>query len=390
MKKAKVVIGSAYGDEGKGVITDYLSSQDEESIVIRFNGGAQAGHTVVTPDGKRHVFGHFASNSFLPNATTVLSEFFVVNPLLFKKEKQALENFGVNPTVFIHEDAYITTPFEMILNQWVEDSRGANRHGSCGVGFGETIAREEVGGITFKMKDISNRDLLLSVRNYFLQRVKELGLEDVLSSNRFLIEDSFIDKFYDDLIKILADVKQFSNKLPDSNNIVFEGAQGLLLDQKFGFFPHVTRSNTGLKNVVSLSKKYNIDTLDVFYASRCYSTRHGAGPLKNALNNKPYKGITDLTNIPNQYQGNLRFAYLDLDILKSTIDVDKESVNAVLDGINVNTNIGITCLNQSEEIIFYYNNILHKEKNKDFTKFLSDIFYLNVLGGWTGTRDGFK
>lgn len=144
MKKAKVVIGSGYGDEGKGVFTDFLSSQSNESLVIRFNGGAQAGHTVMTPDGKRHVFGHFGANSFLPNSKTALSKHFVVNPLLFAKEKNILNNMDVDPEVFIHKDCAVTTPYEMILNQWQEDNRGNNRHGSCGVGFGETIQRESL------------------------------------------------------------------------------------------------------------------------------------------------------------------------------------------------------------------------------------------------------
>ena len=75
--KAKVVIGSGYGDEGKGVFTNQLSLENDKSMVIRFNGGAQAGHTVISPDGKRHVFGHFMANSFIPNSRGYFSKHFI-------------------------------------------------------------------------------------------------------------------------------------------------------------------------------------------------------------------------------------------------------------------------------------------------------------------------
>lgn len=87
--KIKVVIGSGFGDEGKGLMTDYFCSsfpRDESVLNVRFNGGAQAGHTVVTPYGLRHVFGHFGAGSFLPNVVTYLSSEFLVNPILFRKE----------------------------------------------------------------------------------------------------------------------------------------------------------------------------------------------------------------------------------------------------------------------------------------------------------------
>ena len=83
--KISVVIGANYGDEGKGLATDYLASQGTKSLVVRFNGGAQAGHTVVTPDGCRHVFHHFGSGVFA-EADTFLSKFFIVNPILFRTE----------------------------------------------------------------------------------------------------------------------------------------------------------------------------------------------------------------------------------------------------------------------------------------------------------------
>jgi adenylosuccinate synthase len=391
MKKANVVIGSAYGDEGKGVFTDFYSSKSEESLVIRFNGGAQAGHTVVSPEGRRHVFGHFAANSFLKNSKTVLSEFFVVNPLLFNKERILLSNIGVFPKVFIHSECYVSTPFEMILNQWMEESRGGDRHGSCGVGFGETVEREEVKNVNLRMKDIFSKEFknkLLSVRENFIQRVYGLGLTYYLEKNSFVREDFFIEKFMLDCISMMEFIEVFSDILPKSENIIFEGAQGLLLDQSFGSFPHVTRSNTGLKNVIHIANKYGIKKLDVTYVTRCYTTRHGAGPIKNVLTEKPYVKIEDKTNIPNKYQGNLRFAHLDLDVLKETISKDISSVN--LKKINFNWSLGVTCLDQTEEIIFNENENNKLIKAELFPKYLEDSFNAKVFSGWGGTRENIR
>ena len=86
MNHAHVVIGANYGDEGKGLMTDYLADKYQAEVVVRFNGGAQAGHTVVTPAGQRHVFSHFGSAT-LSGSRTFLSKHFVANPILFLKEK---------------------------------------------------------------------------------------------------------------------------------------------------------------------------------------------------------------------------------------------------------------------------------------------------------------
>src|SRR4051812_30640034 len=87
--RVSAVIGANYGDEGKGLVTDYLAEEGEGAVVVRFNGGAQAGHTVVTPEGKRHVFHHFGSGTFR-KARTHLSRFFISNPALFRPEFEAL------------------------------------------------------------------------------------------------------------------------------------------------------------------------------------------------------------------------------------------------------------------------------------------------------------
>src|SRR5262249_26694101 len=143
-RNATAVIGANFGDEGKGLAVDAIVALDPDAAVIRFNGGAQAGHTVVAEDGRRHVFSHFGAGT-LRGAATFLSRFFVVQPSIFAREAVELAGIGVKPSVFVDPDAQVTTPFDVLINQWVEETRGRSRHGSVGVGFGETIERLELG-----------------------------------------------------------------------------------------------------------------------------------------------------------------------------------------------------------------------------------------------------
>jgi adenylosuccinate synthase len=128
-------------------------------------------------------------------------------------------------------------------------------------------------------------------------------------------------------------------------NIVFEGAQGLLLDMDRGLkFPYVTRSNTGLKNVLALAADAGIARLDVVYMTRAYLTRHGAGPLPYEAPGLAFADVVDRTNQPNPWQGALRVAPLDLDLLRTTIADDLG--DAADGGITINAGIGVTCLDQ--------------------------------------------
>lgn len=398
--KADVIIGAGYGDEGKGYFTDYISSTKEKSIVIRFNGGAQAGHTVITPDNKRHVFGHFTSNLFLNNSSAYLSKYFQINPIIFLKELKELRNIKIEPEIACHSECYLATPFDMLINQWLEISRGDSRHGSCGLGIGETIHRSEIEKCPIYIKDTLNEKLLRAklelVKILFLKRVKELNLEKLLEKFKFVLENSFIDKFIQDvneMNKVLqVGIDNINNQIFKDKSIVFEGAQGLMLDQYMGEFPYVTRSNTGLKNVIEFSNENNISEINIIYATRAYKTRHGAGPLKWEMQNKPYENIVDPTNIPNEYQGTIRFAYLDLDILNEAIFKDLESIknNISISDIKINYKIGLTWLNITENHYFYHQNKLLSRNTRDFVHYMEEWFDWKIIESHGKTRNEIK
>lgn len=344
MKGADVVIGSNFGDEGKGLLVDALAAQaGGDALVVRYNGGAQAGHTVTLADGRRHVFSHFGAGT-LAGAPTWLSRFFVAHPILFGREWAALAGLGVVPKVAIDPDAPVTTPHDMAVNQAVETARGAARHGSVGVGFGEALERGLRPDFALTVRDLADERLLRHRyreigRRWLPQRLAALKVEPAHLPDLAALEDRWVT----DCHRFLDAVQWAGPEiLGKATHPIFEGAQGLLLDQDFGFFPHVTRSNTGLRNVAELAAAAGIAHLRVFRPTRAYLTRHGAGPLPGELPGTPWPGIIDPTNREHTYQGRLRFAWLDLDLMARAVAWDE----AAAAGVKLETTAVVTCLDQ--------------------------------------------
>ncbi len=334
MKSCSIVIGSLWGDEGKGHMTDILCAKENCTLNVRFNGGAQASHTVVTPEGKRHAFRHFGAGTFA-NSPTYLSEYFIVNPVAFALEKEELFNeFGIIPLLFVNPECIVTTLWDVYINQAIEIMRDTDRHGSCGYGINETVERSKKTCYRLTVKDLCNPQTLvekfkLIQDEYVAKRLKNeygLSIDELPVEYQKLIQDPEnieISMFY--AYEFIENVQISGDEIfKRFDNVVFEGAQGLLLDQdNIRCYPHVTSSNTGIKNVMNILRNIHYcGKVDIFYMSRCYLTRHGAGPFMNELSSKPYKNIEDVTNIPNEFQGSLRFGYLDFDLLLGEIARD--------------------------------------------------------------------
>ncbi len=239
----------------------------------------------------------------------------------------------------------------MMINQMIERERGDGRHGSCGIGFGETLERNLNPVYALTVGDLADEALAdrLDVirRHYAPNRLARLGFGDACLREAGLFQsDAILERYVEDVRCFLSAVTVMDARAAiQGRQMLFEGAQGLLLDQERGFFPYVTRSHTGLRNVLALAGEWGLERLAVTYATRAYLTRHGAGPLPGELPEKPYPGVTDPTNIPNDYQGTLRFAWLDLDLLGRAIAADLSDVGRVAD-VSVNPRLAITCLDQ--------------------------------------------
>lgn len=365
--RAIAVIGANFGDEGKGHIVDYLCSVSRDCVVVRSSGGAQAGHTVVTPEGERHVFGHVGSGSLL-NKHTHLSRYFTFNPLVLVKEVATL-----NREVSISGDpnGIVTTPFDMIVNQLNESLR-SDKNTTCGLGLNETYQRSKT-PYKLEVKDlvdehVINRKLCLIRDHWIPMRLEQLGIDKTRTGRygellqSYAVIDDFI-KMSEKAMNIVRIVSDRGLKLL-GETFIMENGQGLLLDMDHRFYPYVTPSNTGLNNPAHLALMLNAQ-LEAVYVTRCYVTRHGAGPLPFE-EELPFPTDDD-TNYENKFQGELRFGLLSLSSLKARIEADTSTVSPI------KTTLAVTCLDQPTS------NIPYLKSNQRYYKCV-DCFNVDIRG----------
>ena len=339
MKEVKVVIGANFGDEGKGLMTDYFCSGKKDRVLnIRFNGTSQAGHTVWR-DGKRHVFSHFGSGSMIPGVATYLSSDFYFNPVKFFEELHELIGVDIYPEVYISRESEAITIYDIFFNCIIEEARGNSRHGSCGAGLWEALNRVRA-GISINANDFAlGREALIKklaiIRDeYYPKRFADMGVAfddgsewyDIWYSE--IAVQNYVDLFFQmSEVVIPADDKEMVNAWDYQ---VYEGAQGLLLD--YGnreYMPNLTASYTGSKNVVKLLNLIEDEAdVEICYVTRTYFTRHGAGRFETETE----KSILDArldgtelqeeTNVTNRWQGSFRWGYFDKELLKKSIARD--------------------------------------------------------------------
>ena len=338
--KAIAVIGMNYGDEGKGHITNFFS--DLHTLNIRFNGGAQAAHSVFLSDGRHHIFHHFGSGS-MRGARTLLSHHFIVNPIIFSQEFAALAEkeprIADNP-VFIDPRCIITTPFDMLINSFTSWYRKKND--TCGLGINETIERSKYHELVITMRDVMDKTPKQLMRileriqhEYVPYRLQKLSLAPSIYDEYFLkkLEDPArtieqylnVIKFMMEHVYVWHDsdlIDKYIAKDPANRKLVFEGAQGMLLDQnRVEYMPFLTRSNTGIRNVLTILNMAKPESnLHTFLVTRAYLTRHGEGPMFHESD----LGITDVSNPENPYQGRMRYGRLNYEWYAQAIEETKK------------------------------------------------------------------
>jgi adenylosuccinate synthase len=303
-----IVVDLGYGDAGKGAVVDWLCASRPVHAVVRFNGGPQAAHTVVLRDGRRHAFAQFGAGTFRPGVRTHLSRFMVVDPLALATEADHLAAMGV-PDAFarltVDGAALLATPYHRAANRARERARGPLRHGSCGMGVGETTAYhlahpEEAPRVADCAAPMALRRKLTALRD---RLAAELGRLDappvdacVSTYAAFAARASIVDS-------------TMAARLLRTGDVVFEGAQGVLLDEWHGFHPYTTWSTTTFANADKLLADAGMageaTRLGVL---RVVTTRHGPGPL---VTEDPTLGLTDPHNPANAWQGPFRFGHFD-------------------------------------------------------------------------------
>ncbi len=312
------VVGLGFGDEGKGHVVAWLCSNSKKPIVIRFCGGHQVGHTVIHND-IRHVHASFGSGTLLGVPTLWSANTF--SPTHFLNEFEVLEEKKINPKIYVHAKTPITTPFEILKNEFYEN---LFKHGSCGVGYGTTIEREKL-FFSLLVEDMRFpsvfKEKLKQIEKFY--KGMPIGIKTISETEikKFLLD---CNKAYQNIIIRYNQ----DNVLKHFETHIYESSQGLMLDQNIGFFPHVTRG--------SIRCEYTDH--EIYYVTRAYQTRHGNGPMTNE--DIPYFLINNPkeTNVYNEYQGEFRKTVLDLDLLSYAIVKDLDHNNSL------NKNLVITCL----------------------------------------------
>lgn len=407
--KLKTVMGAGYGDEGKGLMTDYFCkdfiSQGNKVLNIRVNGGAQAGHTVCRlENGYKHwVFRQYGSGTFA-DADTCLSETFMLNIDELLKERKALkEIYGVENKVYINKKCRVTLPIHILINRYIEEARDRNnkKHGTCGLGIYETFHMNEcfvkvnlqtvidwfingsINDFVQKFNDI-NEDYL-EYRRIEMEKcdgiiMNHIEFENILNqSNRATHE---LADYLCDLAKaediILVNSEDEAIEKGQYTAVVFECAQGLELDMdNKRNYPHLTPSHTGLISVGYLIRNNDYlkksEDVEMCFVTRSYKTKHGAGFYAEADNiiERQYS-LYDRTNNKNEYQGSIKYGTLDIGRMKrlilEQIDLFKNQID-----IDVKSSISITHLDQTNEGLLTFRGRLEID---DVTK---DIFGINTL-----------
>ena len=346
MRRAVIVIGCSYGDEGKGLAASWAAGQTEGPVLnVLINGGAQRGHTVDLPDGRRHVFHHFGSAS-LRGAASYADEDFLVNPLLYVQEKNELaRGFGIRPALVISDRCRVTTPWDMMTGQIIEESRGKRRHGSCGCGIFETLERYRKTDWALRWEDlrgIRKEEYLAYCRRiaeeYLPERLAEMGAKADAEWERVIRNPELAEAAWLDLQETAAGTEccgDWAALAAEYSFLIFEAGQGLALDAcNTPDFPYLTPSRTtsriSAERIAALSGETETEIL---YVTRSYLTRHGAGPFPTECPRERIgKGIRDRTNRPNPHQKTLRYGLFEGTAVLKRVRADLEETRRVLPG----------------------------------------------------------
>jgi len=331
MRRAYLTVDLGFGDSGKGGTVDWLARTTGAKTVVRFNGGCQAAHNVVLPDGRSHIFSQFGSGT-LAGLDTFLSRFVMIDPLAVLNEAKHLEECGVgNPLSRLTVDSrcLLTTPYHKAANRLRELSRGHTRHGSCGVGIGETVQfslqrgkwAPTVGDLLDWPTLVSKLDSVRMAYQAEFLWAKQPALarphyQDLHDPDIW----DFTLKGYESFIKQvnIAAAHHLSAQFADSDSaVIFEAAQGVLLDESYGFHPHTTWSKTTLANADVLLGECSLKSIAITRLGvlRVYATRHGRGPFPTYDPGLTHD-LPDRTNGGDEWRQSFRVGFPDLALLQ--------------------------------------------------------------------------
>lgn len=287
--EVKIVLGHAFGDEGKGVTVQWLCKkaieEGKKPCVVRFSGGPQAGHTIFH-NGVEHICSSFGSGVLLGVPTFLMSAVYV-DPICLMNEYKVLREKGIEPKLSLNYFNNLITPYDVIAGR---NNSKVRADGTCGKGLFATFKRNVLSEI-----DADSEVILERVSKYH-----RLERNDKLDALFMESHSAILDKF--DIDFCIPD--------EDYDVIIFEGSQGLLLDMERGFYPHVTPSKVGLNGI---HQSYLKDA-EVYLVSRTYLTRHGNGYEPQIIHFYDLSNKHE-TNVENEFQGKFKTGLLEIPLL---------------------------------------------------------------------------
>ena len=325
MKNNIFLIGTHWGDEGKGKVVDVIT--ENASACVRFQGGHNAGHTLVI-DNKKFVLHLIPSGILRDNVKSVIGNGVVVSieALLSEINDLLSNNISLINKLFISQNCHLILPTHIALDQAREAKLGKKSIGTTGRGIGPCY-EDKISRKGLRFQDLKNEDLfikklsnLMDYHNFLLEAYYKVKKFDVNQ-----VSDEIVTKYHQ-IKSYIIDTDEYINDLCKKGGVVFEGAQGTMLDIDHGTFPYVTSSNTTLSGVVS-GTGVNMSLINYGLGiTKAYSTRVGHGPFPSELNNDIGNRIGEIGGEIGATTGRTRrCGWLDLKVLKKSIRLNNLS-----------------------------------------------------------------
>ena len=348
MKNNIFLIGTHWGDEGKGKVVDVLS--ENALACVRFQGGHNAGHTLVIND-KKFVLHLIPSGILRDNVKSIIGNGVVVSIDALITEIDELTNNKIllDDKLFISQNCHLILPTHIALDKAREISLGEKSIGTTGRGIGpcyeDKVSRKGIRFLDLQNVEIFQKKLtqLMEFHNFILE---EYYKEEPIDIS--FVRDDILSK-YKKISSFIINTDEYINRLCKSGGVVFEGAQGTMLDVDHGTYPYVTSSNTTLSGVIS-GTGINMGLINYGLGiTKAYSTRVGHGPFPSELNNEQGEKIGKIGGEVGATTGRTRrCGWLDLKVLKKAIQINNLSGIALtkidvldqFDKISICTNYG--------------------------------------------------
>ncbi|MCP4336960.1 MAG: adenylosuccinate synthase [Mycoplasma sp.] len=282
MYKTNVIIGAQWGDEGKGKVSDYLAQNSD--VVVRYQGGNNAGHSIEF-NNKRYALKHIPSGIFNPNTKNIMAQGMVINPKMLLEEIETLKSQGIKDfQLLISDRAHVIMPYHLDMDEAIENAKGEGKKiGTTKKGIGPCY-EDKYARIGIRFGDFINEKVLKEkIDDVLLIKNRILKAFDVEPYDSQVLFDEY-KEYAKKLAPFVIETGSFLQKeIEEGKEVLFEGAQGVMLCIENGTYPFVTSSSPTASAVplyTGLSTKHIVNTIGIVKA---YTTRVGAGSLPTEI-----------------------------------------------------------------------------------------------------------